>query len=113
MLQRIQYALLLFIPSLLGRPIKCFTSKQTRSNKKWSYFLFADDSKTNADYSRCKARHRSLIVRASHAPPAEGAELGSRLCTATYPKQNSRTANPTGSSISGGLGSLSGSDKLP
>jgi hypothetical protein len=29
MLQRIQYDLLLFIPSLLGRPIKCLTFKQT------------------------------------------------------------------------------------
>jgi len=28
MLQRIQYALLLFIPSLLGRPIKCLAFKQ-------------------------------------------------------------------------------------
>jgi hypothetical protein len=44
---------------------------------------------------------------------AEVDELVSRLCTATYPKQNRRTANPSGSRISGGLGSLSGSDKLP
>jgi len=46
-------------------------------------------------------------------PPAQGTERGVRLCTATYPKLNSSTANPTGSRISGGLGSLSGSDKLP
>ena len=43
----------------------------------------------------------------------DGDELVSNLCTATYPKQNRRTANPSGSRISGGLGSLSGSDKLP
>jgi hypothetical protein len=32
LLQRIQYALLLFIPSLLGRPIKCLAFKQYGSN---------------------------------------------------------------------------------
>jgi hypothetical protein len=45
--------------------------------------------------------------------PADGDELDSRLLTATYPKQKRRTANPSGSRISGGLGSLNGSDKLP
>jgi hypothetical protein len=44
---------------------------------------------------------------------ADGDDLISKLCTATYPKQNRRTANPSGSRISGGLGSLNGSDKLP
>jgi hypothetical protein len=35
MLQRIQYALLLFIPSLLGRPIKCLAFKQSDLNPRF------------------------------------------------------------------------------